>query len=33
MKTIKETIFEFIQKELMTNETYKDGISRSEERR
>lgn len=27
MKTIKETIFEFIQKELMTNETYKDGIS------
>ena len=27
MKTTKETIFEFIQKELMTNETCKDGIS------
>ena len=27
MKTTKETIFEFIQKELVTNETCKDGIS------
>ncbi len=27
MKTTKETIFEFIQKELLTSETYKEGIS------
>ena len=27
MKTTKESVFEFIQKQLMTNSDYKDGIS------
>lgn len=27
MKTTKENVFEFVQKKLMTNSDYKDGIS------
>ena len=27
MKTTKESVFEFIQKQLMTNSDFKDGIS------
>lgn len=27
MKTTKESVFEFVQKQLMTNSDYKDGIS------
>lgn len=27
MKTTKENVFEFVQKQLMTNSDYKDGIS------